>query len=69
MKPTAHDLLRSAARFGAAPTQDVRLAHLCDTSPDARRLAWIEICRRCPGYAKLAAVRAATASSGVRATR
>lgn len=68
MKPTAHDLLGSAARFGAAPTQDVRLAHLCDPSPDVRRLAWIELCRRCPGYGKLAAWRAASASSGVRAT-
>lgn len=58
MKPTAHDILRSAARFGAAPTQDVRLAHLCDQSEDVRWLAWIELCRRCPGYAKLADARA-----------
>lgn len=58
MKPTAHDILRSAALFGAAPTQDVRLAHLCDPSPDVRRLAWLELLKRCPGYRRLEEARA-----------
>jgi hypothetical protein len=57
-KPGAHDLLRNAALYGAAPTQEVRMAHLCERDPDVRRLSWLELLKGCPGYRKLEEARA-----------